>query len=122
MLERDIKQGIFQGEGHTCLSTSSSDSLYEIIHKFKIGFSCKALNCAQHTHTPLTLSDRAEIFITDTLKYHPEVKLAVLISDDCIRIYRVLKARNSVLARTFKYFFIKKEVRFSKKLKTTSDI
>jgi hypothetical protein len=34
MLERDIRQGIFQGEGrHTCLSTASSDSLYEITYK-----------------------------------------------------------------------------------------
>jgi hypothetical protein len=55
------------------------------------------------------VSDRAEIFITDTLKYPPEVQLAVLISDDCIRIYRLLKAMNSVLTRTFRYFFIKKE-------------
>ncbi len=73
-----------------------------------ISFSCKALNCA--TCKPsLTLSDRAEIFIKDTLKYPPEVKLTVFIPDDCMRIYRVLKARNSVVTRIFKYSFYKEE-------------
>ncbi len=59
--------------------------------------------------TPLTLSDQAEIFNTNTLKYSPEVKLAFLIFDDCIRIYRLLKVRNSVLIRTFRYFFLLKK-------------
>jgi hypothetical protein len=49
MLERDIWQEVFQVEGdHTCLSTSSSDSLYEIARQ----------------NPPLTLSNQAEHFTT----------------------------------------------------------
>ena len=39
---------------------------------------------------PLTLSDRPEIFMIDTLGYSPEVKLTVLISDVSVRLYRAL--------------------------------
>jgi hypothetical protein len=85
-------------------------------------FSCKAFGCDTYEH-PLTLSDRAEIFTTDTSKYPLEVESTVLISHDPIRIYTVLIPRKPGLARTFTYFFKKKEkVRFSKKLKTTSEI
>jgi hypothetical protein len=71
----------------------------------EIGFSCKALNCAQH-NPPLTLSDRAEIFITDTLEVGPEVKSAVFNLDPSIGIYRVLKTKTLIHLRIF---FIKKE-------------
>jgi len=88
----------------------------------KTSFSCKAPNCATY-NLPLTSSDRAEIFTTDTLKYPVEVKSGVLISDVSIWIYRVLNVKNFVLAKTFTYFFIKKEkVRYLEKLKTTSEI
>ena len=74
---------------------------------FKTSFSCKAPNCATYNR-PLTSSDRAEIFTTDTLKYSPEVKSAVLVSDVSIRFYRVLNIENLVLTKTFTYFFHKK--------------
>jgi hypothetical protein len=74
----------------------------------KTSFWRTALNCATYD-PPVTWSDWAEIFTIDTWKYPPEVELGVFISDLPIRIYRVLKARNPVLARTFRYFFYKKK-------------
>jgi hypothetical protein len=75
----------------------------------KTSCSYTELNCATDD-PPLTWSDRAEIFIIDTSKYPPEVKLKIFISHLPNRIYRVLKARNPVLARTFRYFFLQKKV------------
>jgi hypothetical protein len=70
----------------------------------KTSFSWKAFDCA--TYNPsLILSDRAEIFTTNTLKYSPEVKSAVLIFDQPIRIYRVFKPTNPGFWKTFPYFF-----------------
>jgi hypothetical protein len=70
----------------------------------KTSFLCKAPNCDTGNY-PLTSSDRAEIFTTDTWKYPPEVESAVLISHVSIRIYRVLNLKKLVLAKTFTYFF-----------------
>jgi hypothetical protein len=63
------------------------------------------------TYKPLLISsDRAELFIKNTLKYPLEVKSAVLIFDSPTRIYRILKVKKLVLAKTMWYFFfIKKE-------------
>ena len=74
----------------------------------KTGFSCKAFDCDTYDH-PLILSDQADIFITDTLKYFPEVESTVLISDIPIRIYRVLNFKNLVLCKTFMHFVYKKK-------------
>ena len=74
----------------------------------KTSFSPKRL-IVTRTTPPLTSSDRAEIFTTDTLKYSPEVESAVLVSHLFIRIYRVLNVKNLVLAKTFTYFFYKKK-------------
>ncbi len=74
----------------------------------KTSFSYTALNCATDD-PPLTWSDRAEIFTIDASNYPPEVVLGIFISDHPIRIYRVLKSKNPVLARTFRYFFSKKK-------------
>ncbi len=67
-----------------------------------------AFNCATDD-LPLTSSDRAEIFTTDTSNYSSEAKLAIFVSDNSIRILRI-------------FFIKKKKVRFLKKLKTTSEI
>jgi hypothetical protein len=88
----------------------------------KTSFSCTAPNGVKY-NPPLTSSDRAEIFTTDTLRYLPELKSTVLISDARIQLYRILKVRKSVLAKTFGYFFYKKKkVRSLENLKATSEI
>ena len=51
----------------------------------KTSFSCKVPNCSTY-NLPLTSSDRAEIFTTDTWTYPPEVKSTVFVSDFPIRI------------------------------------
>jgi hypothetical protein len=71
-------------------------------------FLCKFVNLA-HQNPPLTLSDRAEFFITDTLEVGPEVESAVFNLDPSIGIYRVLKNKTLSWPNTFTYFFIKKE-------------
>jgi hypothetical protein len=73
-----------------------------------MSFLCKAPTCVKY-NLPLTSSDRAEIFTTDTSKYRPEVESAVLISDASIWIYRGLNIKNLFLAKTFTYFFYKKK-------------
>ncbi len=105
------------------LPIRSLDSPQQIVHKIiekqifnfsnlfcvflKNGFSSNALNCATDD-LPLTLSDRAEVFTTDTSNYSPGVKLTVFVFDIFIRIYRLLKVKNQVLAKTLTYLFIKK--------------
>ncbi len=87
----------------------------------KTGFSCRARTCATY-NLPLTSSDRAEIFTTDTLKYSSGVESADLISQVSIEIYRVLNVKNLVLKKIFTYFFYTKKLSVFKKLKTTSGI
>ena len=58
-----------------------------------------------HQNPPLTLSDQAEIFTTDTLEVGPEVKSAVFNLDPSIGIYRVLKNKTLSWPNTFTYFF-----------------
>jgi len=55
------------------------------------------------------LSDRAEIFTTDTLEVGPEVKLTVFNFDLSIRIYRDLKTRPHPRQVLLRIFIIKKE-------------
>ncbi len=74
----------------------------------KTGFSSKSHDCATDNF-PLNSSDRAEIFTRDTLRYSPEVVLAIFVSDVSIRVYRVFKIKNLVLVKTFSYFFYKKK-------------
>jgi hypothetical protein len=73
---------------------------------------------------PLTLLDRAEIFTIDSWKYSTEMKLAIIVFDPPIRTYRILKAKHPD-SRPNLYVFLSqngKEVRFTEKLKVTSEI
>ncbi len=85
-----------------CPQTSSSDSLYEITHKIDENsqnyFLCKFVNL-DHQNPPLTLSDRAEFFTTDTLEVGTEVKSAVFNSEK----------QDPILTKYFYVFFIIKK-------------
>ena len=71
----------------------------------KTDFSYKSHDCAKD-NPPLTSSERAEIFTTDTLGVGPEVKSAVFNLDLSIQIYRGLKDETLSWPSTFRSFFV----------------